>query len=78
MKKVLLLIIVIALSHSCKKEELNNTIIFSGKIENSSSDKLQVLNRHQDVLKSIYLNENNNFRDTLDLTEGYYFLGDGR
>jgi thiol-disulfide isomerase/thioredoxin len=77
-KSTLLLIIIIAFIYSCKKSELNNNLIFSGKIENPNSDTLNILNKNQDIIKSIILNKNNTFRDTLNLSEGFYSLKNGK
>ena len=65
-KSTLFLIIIIAFIYSCKKNELNNNLIFSGKIENPNSDTLNILNKNQDIIKSIILNKNNTFSDTLN------------
>lgn len=77
-KSTLFLITIIALIYSCKKNELNNSLIFSGKIENPNSDTLKIINKNEDVIKSIILTKNNSFRDTLNLPEGFYSLKNGR
>ncbi len=78
MKKTTFLIIVITLIFiSCKKETSKDYVILSGKIENPNSDSLSILNRNQDLVKVIYLKKDSTFRDTLNVTEGYYNLSDG-
>lgn len=76
-KSTFLLVLIITFIYSCKKYEINNTLIFSGKIENPTSDTLNILNKNQDLIKFILLNKNNTFRDTLTLPEGYYSLQNG-
>ncbi len=77
-KSTLLLIVIITFIYSCKKNEFNNNLIFSGKIENPYSDTLSILNKNQDIIKFIILNKNNTFKDTLNLPEGFYRLRNGR
>jgi thiol-disulfide isomerase/thioredoxin len=68
----------VSIIFSCEKESLENDIIFSGKIENPNSDSLSILNKNQEVVKTIYLKKDNTFRDTLHIAEGYYSLSDGK
>lgn len=60
------------------KDNITNQVIFSGKIENPNSDTINILNRNREVVKSIVLNKDLTFRDTLDIGEGYYRLNDGK
>lgn len=76
-KSTLLLIIIITFLYSCQKNELNDNLIFSGKIENPNSDTLKIIDKNQSIIKSIILNKNNTFRDTLNLSEGFYSLKNG-
>jgi len=76
-KSTLLLIIIITFLYSCQKNELNDNLIFSGKIENPNSDTLKIIDKNQSIIKSIILNKNNTFRDTLNLSKGFYSLKNG-
>ncbi|KAA1246608.1 TlpA disulfide reductase family protein [Aquimarina sp. RZ0] len=77
-KSATLLVIIIAVVYSCKKSELSNNLIFSGKIENPSSDTLNILNKNREIVKSIILNKDGTFRDTLNVPEGFYSLKEGK
>jgi len=78
MKKPILLIIVITLTFfSCQKGNSKDYVILSGKIENPNSDSLSILNKNQDLVKVIYLKKDSTFRDTLNVSEGFYSLSDG-
>ena len=76
-KTTLILIALTVFMFSFQKSELNHIVIFSGKIENPNSDSLQVLNVNQEIIKTIILNKDNTFRDTLYVSEGYYRIYDG-
>ena len=78
MKKTILLITIIIIFISCKNEKLKDYVILSGKIENPNSDSILIFNRNQDLVKIIKLQKDNTFKDTLDVTEGYYSLSDGK
>lgn len=75
---VLLLASFMACKSDKQKDNVMNKVIFSGKIENPNSDTLNILNRNREVVKSIVLNKDFTFRDTLDIEEGYYRLNDGK
>ncbi len=82
MKKLTLLFITtILLFYSCNNNSSNSTnesLVFSGKIEIPNSNKLNILDINQDVVKSIILDEDGTFSDTLNLKEGFYSLFDGK
>ena len=73
MKKLLLLTIAIALI-ACKQEP-KDYVTLSGKITNKNSDSLVVLTR--DYSKTIKVNEDGTFQDTLKVETGVYNLYDG-
>src|SRR5690554_3033949 len=73
MKKILFLLSAIAI-FSCK-EEPKDYVTFSGKITNKSSDSVIV--RSQDYTKTIKLNEDGSFSDTLKVETGVYNFFDG-
>src|SRR5690554_1861633 len=73
MKKILFLLSAIAI-FSCK-EEPKDYVTFSGKITNKSSDSVVV--RSQDYTKTIKLNEDGSFSDTLKVETGVYNFFDG-
>lgn len=80
MKKLVLLFLCVSVSVilSCKKHEKNNYLIFSGKIINPNSDTISILSKNLKLIKSIHLMEDNSFTDTMDISEAYYVLSDGK
>ena len=74
MKKIVLVIIGLIIFSSCKKEEQNNSIIVSGKVLNPVSDSLNLENRFGYNLHTFYLTKDNTFNDTINITEGLYYL----
>jgi len=76
-KSTLLFLLIATFIFSFKNRELNSNVIFSGKIENPNSDTLNILDINYNIIKTIVLDKDNTFRDTLNITEGYYRLGDG-
>ncbi len=73
MKKLLLLLCVISIV-ACK-EEPKDYATFSGKITNQNSDTLVVRNRT--FSKTIKVNEDGTFKDTLKVVAGMYSFYDG-
>lgn len=72
MKKIIVLIIIIL--SSCNKN--NNYVSFKGKVINPNSDSLLIYNN--DYKKTIKLNEDNSFSDTLNIKAGKYIIYDGK
>ena len=72
MKKIIVLIIIIL--SSCNQN--NNFVSFKGKVINPNSDSLLIYNN--DYKKTIKLNEDNSFSDTLNIKAGKYIIYDGK
>ncbi len=72
MKKIIVLIII--LISSCNTN--NNYVSFKGKVINPSSDSLLIYNN--DYKKTIKLNKDNSFSDTLNIKAGKYIIYDGK
>ena len=77
MKKLVLLVAVLAI-FSCKNEPEvpKDYVTLSGKIENKNSDSLVIANRT--FSKTIKVNEDGSFKDTLKVEPGVYSLYDGK
>lgn len=74
MKKITLILLSV-LIFSCA-EEPKDFVIFSGKITNSNINSLQV--RKKGYSKTIQVNENGNFNDTLKIDAGIYSVYIGK
>jgi thiol-disulfide isomerase/thioredoxin len=77
MKKLLLSIAILAIV-SCKTEPEapKDYVTLSGKIENQNSDSLQIF-KGRNYSKTIRVNEDGTFKDTLKVPTGMYRLFDG-
>ncbi|WP_420574229.1 TlpA family protein disulfide reductase [Kordia sp.] len=77
MKKLLLLVAVFAI-FSCKNEPEvpKDYVTLSGKIENKNSNILTV--RSRTFSKTIKVNEDGTFKDTLKVEKGVYYISDGK
>lgn len=76
MKKYLLIAATGLAVISCKNEPKVDYVLFSGKIENSKGDKINVVGN--DFKKEIALKEDGTFADTLRVEPGYYNFYNGR
>ena len=74
MKKTLIFVAALAL-FACKEEAPKDYVTFSGKITNKNSDSLVV--RARDYSKTIQVNNDGTFSDTLKVDAGIYNLFDG-
>ncbi len=74
MKKLFILSCVFVIAFACK-EEPKDYVTLSGKITNKNSDSLMV--RTREYSKTIKVNEDGTFKDTLKVETGLYFLYDG-
>ncbi len=72
MKQIILIIISFSI-FSCSDYSTENELIFSGSINNKTSDTLSIYNSNYDLLINIPL-ENKKFNDTLNIKRGYYYL----
>ena len=78
MKKILITFITLFLLLACNKEQApKDYATISGKITNPNSQELSILNNRNELVKTITLNEDNTFKDTLKVTKGIYTLSDG-
>ncbi len=75
MKKLLILCSAFAIALGCK-EEPKDYVTLSGKIINKNSDSLMV--RTRGYSKTIKVNENGTFNDTLKVETGFYNFFDGK
>ncbi len=74
MKQFILVLLAAVCVTSCKKEP-KNYVTFSGKISNKNSDSLVVSNR--DYSKTITVNNDGTFTDTLHVSPNMYAIYDG-
>ena len=75
MKKLVYFVSFVLLVTSCKKEEVKDYVTLSGTIMNKNSELLVV--RSQEYTKTIMVNEDGTFSDTLKVVTGVYNLFDG-
>ena len=76
MKKLLLLSSIVILMISCKQEP-KNYVTLSGKITNKNSDSLIIRTSYSPYTKTITVNPDGTFSDTLKVETGIYNLYDG-
>ncbi|MGB5417189.1 TlpA family protein disulfide reductase [Algibacter sp.] len=76
MKKLLYILAITMVFVSCKKDEVKDYVTISGKITNPTSDSLVVAQRS--IIKSIKVNQDGMFSDTLKVVSGNYVLFDGQ
>ncbi|TCI90167.1 TlpA family protein disulfide reductase [Tenacibaculum sp. M341] len=75
MKKLVYLLIITVLVVSCKKKDY---VTVSGKIANKFSDSLVIFHPQKGFERVINVDENGNFKDTLKVENGYFFLSDNK
>ncbi|MEN8927915.1 MAG: TlpA disulfide reductase family protein [Flavobacteriales bacterium] len=75
MKKTILLSCIVAAAASCKPEAPKDYVSLSGVITNPNEDLTLEIRKGRDYLKTITLNEDGSFSDTLKIPEdGKYYL----
>ena len=74
MKNLLILLCALALV-SCQEEKPKDHVTFTGKITNKNSDEIRVYNKTYS--KTISVNEDGSFSDTLKVEKGKYTFYDG-
>ncbi len=78
MKKLFITLTALLLLIACKNEpEIKDYVTLSGKIDNAISQELKIINKRNEVIKTITLNDDNSFTDTLKVTKGVYSMTDG-
>ncbi|MCK0130833.1 TlpA family protein disulfide reductase [Flavobacteriaceae bacterium F08102] len=73
-KKVIYVLAIAMTAIACKKEAPKNYVTLSGKITNQSSDSIVVRTRMYEKIKTIRINPNGSFSDTLNVEPGDYLL----
>ena len=76
MKKIIATLSVLILLASCKKEAPKDYVTLSGTITNQNSDSLIVAQRG--IIKTIKVNQDGTFKDTLKVDSGNYVIFDGK
>jgi thiol-disulfide isomerase/thioredoxin len=74
MKKLILVLCALAIL-ACEEEKPKDYVTFSGKITNKNSDEIRIYNKGYS--KTIKVNEDGTFSDTLKLESGKYTFYDG-
>ncbi|WCC44673.1 TlpA disulfide reductase family protein [Tenacibaculum finnmarkense] len=77
MKKIIYLMAFAIAMISCKKEP-NNFVTFSGKITDKNSESITLSNPQLKFKRVISVNENGEFKDTINIKDGFYRLFDGK
>lgn len=77
MKKLIYVSIATLAIISCKKQ-MKDYVIFSGKITNPHSNSLTISNQQIGYKKTITIDENGVFEDTLKVKSGFYSVFDGK
>ena len=74
MKKLILLLSAVLLV-CCQEEKPKDHVVFTGKITNKNSDSIRIYNKTYS--KTIAVNEDGTFSDTLKVEKGKYIFYDG-
>lgn len=75
MKRIFLITTLLSTLISFSQDEKTiENIIISGQIDNPETSTIKILGKHYEEVDSLELDENNEFRDTLQLSEGFYLL----
>lgn len=78
MKKLFITLTALLLLIACKNEPvMKDYVTLSGKIENAMSKELKIINNRNEIIKTIALDDDNSFSDTLKVTKGAYSMTDG-
>lgn len=74
--KKLMILAAAALLVACQEEAPKDFVSFSGKITNNTGDSIKIVNRNYS--KSIAINDDGTFKDTLKVKAGVYYLDTGK
>ena len=77
MKKIVYLMAIAMTIVSCKKEP-NDFVTFSGKITNKNSDSILISNPQLKFSRTIKVDDQGMFKDTMNVEDGFYRLFDGK
>ncbi|MDN3644141.1 TlpA disulfide reductase family protein [Lutimonas halocynthiae] len=75
MKKVIMLLVAISL-FACSEESNKTYVTLQGNINNSDLDSILILGK--DFKKTIQVNEDGSFKDTLKVVDGFHGITDGK
>ncbi len=77
MKKIFILFAVFSII-ACKNEaQINDFVTLSGKITNPNDKELTIVDKQNKIIKTIIVNEDGTFKDTLKVSKNMYALNDG-
>jgi hypothetical protein len=78
MKKVIITLTTLLLLMACKNEPvIKDYVTLSGTITNADTKEIKILDNNNRVIKTISLNDDNFFTDTLKVSKGVYSMTDG-
>ncbi len=77
MKQFLFLLLAGTILLSCNNETTKDYVTLTGTITNKNSDELNIRNSENELIKSIKVNEEGVFSDTLHVSKGKYAMSDG-
>jgi len=78
MKKLFITLTTILLLIACKNESANKDYVtLSGSITNANSKEIKIIDNQNQVIKTITINDDNSFTDTLKVSNGVYTFTDG-
>ncbi len=78
MKKLLITLTALLLLTACENEpKKKDYATLSGKITNATGNELKIINNHNQTIKTIAINDDGTFKDTLKVSNGIYNLSDG-
>ncbi|MEM8892802.1 MAG: TlpA disulfide reductase family protein, partial [Bacteroidota bacterium] len=73
MKRIAIILILVVSVSQLRSQSTGNQSILSGEIVNSKSEEIIVRNNFWETIDTLHM-QGNQFRDTLTLTQGYYYL----
>jgi thiol-disulfide isomerase/thioredoxin len=78
MKKLLITLTALLILTACKNEpEKKDYVTLSGTITNATGNEIKIINNQNQPIKTIAINEDGTFKDTLKVSNGIYNLFDG-
>ena len=78
MKKIIITLTTLLLLTACKNEPVvKDYVTLSGTITNALTKEIQIIDNRNQVIKTISLNDDNFFTDTLKVSKGVYSITDG-
>ncbi len=76
MKKLLIALTVLLVLSACKNEP-KDYVTLSGKITNALGKEIKIINNQNKIVKTITVNDDGTFKDTLKVEKGVYNMSDG-